>query len=246
MKSLLKQFSAVSCLALLGAAFVPPSLGQSETGPQKEISKSQPRCPTVSVSCPSHNEDDKAVPFTVTVNGADAGVVLTYTWTASLGTIVEGQGTPTIKLNTEGFGFSSITATVTIGGLNSSCGSIASCSILRGHLPPPSSKLDSYGLLPRSKEKERLKIFATALENNPGTQGYVLSYHGRRGVAAAAREAGDRAKAYLVNKLGIPTERIVTLEGGFKEELTVDLWIVPAGATPPKPEPTIDRLRSNR
>jgi len=240
MKSL-RQLSAFSWIVVLAgaAAFAPNSVAQSERSPQKEIDQSEPKCPTVSVSCASQNEVNTAVPFTVIVNGADARAVLTYTWTASIGTIVEGQGTPTIKLDTTGLGFKSFTATVKVGGLNPACASVASCSIII-HPPIPITKFGSYGLLPRSKEKEMLKTFAAALNNNPGAQGYVLSYDGRRDVAGVAREAGERAKAYLVDEQGIHGDRIVTLKGGLKEELTVDLWIVPTGATPPQPEPTID------
>jgi hypothetical protein len=32
----------------------------------------------------------------------------------------------------------------------------------------------------------------------------------------------------------------VTVDGGFREDLTVELWIVPSGATPPENSPTVD------
>ncbi|MFL6256445.1 MAG: hypothetical protein ACJ74T_15685 [Pyrinomonadaceae bacterium] len=39
---------------------------------------------------------------------------------------------------------------------------------------------------------------------------------------------------------GIAPERLVIVDGGFREELTVKIVIVPAGATPPAPTPTVD------
>jgi hypothetical protein len=32
----------------------------------------------------------------------------------------------------------------------------------------------------------------------------------------------------------------VTVDGGYKEDLTVELWIVPSGANPPTASPTVD------
>ncbi|MBV8857759.1 MAG: hypothetical protein JOZ02_12560, partial [Acidobacteria bacterium] len=39
---------------------------------------------------------------------------------------------------------------------------------------------------------------------------------------------------------GITADRIVTVDGGYREELTVELWVVPSGATPPAASPTVD------
>jgi hypothetical protein len=240
MKSL-RQLSALRWLVVFAgvAAFAPISLGQSEKSPGQEP-KSDPLCPTISVSCPSQRELGQPLTFVVTVNGADPEAVLTYTWTTYGGPIIEGQGTPTIKIKAERWKGQSFTATVTIGGLNPACSSTASCSLLPGTPPPPSTRFDSYGVISRKQERGRLETFASALKNNPGAQGYILSYGGRRDVAGAARAAGERAKAYLVKDQGIDAGRIVIVEGGFKEKLTVDLWIVPTGATTPKPEPMVD------
>ena len=32
----------------------------------------------------------------------------------------------------------------------------------------------------------------------------------------------------------------MTVDGGYREELTVELWVVPSGATPPPNSPTVD------
>lgn len=238
----LRKFSTLSWLVVLAgvAAFAPRSMAQSQTWSQKEISKSDPQCPTVSVSCPSQREDGQPLTFVVTVNGADPEAVLTYTWTTYGGTIIEGQGSPTIKLKAERWKGQSFTATVTIGGLNPACSSTASCSLLPGLPPPPRSKFASYGVLPRKQEKERLDNFAAMLKNQPGAMGYILSYPARRQTGTASA-AGERARVHLVKEHSIEVGRIVTVAGGLKKKLTVDLWIVPTGAIPPKPEPTIDQ-----
>lgn len=39
----------------------------------------------------------------------------------------------------------------------------------------------------------------------------------------------------LVSKYGIQADRIKTLFGGYKEFTTIELWVVPPGATDPVP-----------
>jgi hypothetical protein len=106
--------------------------------------------------------------------------------------------------------------------------------------PPTPTKFDQYGNIPRNDVKARLDNFANELQANPGAQGYIIAYGGRRGVAGEAQRRADFAKDYLVNTRGIDAGRLVTLDGGFQEEASTELWIVPAGATPPTASPTVD------
>jgi hypothetical protein len=43
-----------------------------------------------------------------------------------------------------------------------------------------------------------------------------------------------------MSKHGMESGRIVIVDGGYREGATVELFIVPAGATPPTPTPTLD------
>jgi hypothetical protein len=108
-------------------------------------------------------------------------------------------------------------------------------------LPPPSpTQFDTYGRIARNDEKARLDNFAIQLQNDPGTQGYIIAYGGRRGPAGEAQTRADFAKNYLVNSRGIDPGRLVTVDGGFREEATTELWLVPGGATPPTASPNVD------
>jgi hypothetical protein len=44
-----------------------------------------------------------------------------------------------------------------------------------------------------------------------------------------------RVVDYLVNSRGFDQHRIVTLVGPVRDQLDVELWITPQGATPPNP-----------
>ncbi|MCA1635019.1 MAG: hypothetical protein LC802_15350 [Acidobacteria bacterium] len=197
-------------------------------------------CPTVSVSCPDTGTVGTPVTFTANVSGGDSNVTPTYNWTVSAGTISSGQGTSSITVDTTGVaGGSTITATVDVGGYDRSCSTSNSCTVNFPRIDV-SRKYDEYGNIRFNDEKARLDNYAIELQNNPGAQGYIIAYGGRVGRAGEAQRRADRARDYLVNQRGISADRIVTVDGGYREELTVQLWIVPQGATPPTAEPSVD------
>jgi hypothetical protein len=186
-----------------------------------------PPCPTVSVSCPSDVDLASPITFTAAVNG-DANV--TYNWSVSAGTITGGQGTSSITVSSDGLGGQTVTATVELGGLDPSCSRTASCTTSVRPAVPLAVKFDEYGNIKFNDEKARLDNYAIQLQNQPGSQGYILAYGSCAGEAQAR---ADRAKDYLVNTRGIDAGRLVTVDGGCRSELWVELWIVPTGATAP-------------
>jgi hypothetical protein len=202
------------------------------------VQPTPPPCPTVSVSCPDTGTPGTPVTFTASVSGGDPNVTPTYNWTVSAGTITSGQGTSTITVDTTGLGGQTVTATVTVGGYPSSCSVSSSCSTALV-APKTPRKVDEYGNIRFNDEKARLDNFAIELQNDPTAQGYLICYGGRRGRAGEAQRRCDRAKDYLVTTRGIDASRIVTVDGGYKEELSVELWVVPSGATPPTASPTV-------
>ncbi len=100
--------------------------------------------------------------------------------------------------------------------------------------------LDIYHDLPFKHEKSRLDNFAIALQQYLEIKGYIVVYAGRRARIGEAQTRAERAKNYLVNERGIDAGRIVTMDGGYREKLTVELYLVPPGATPPASAPTVD------
>jgi hypothetical protein len=186
-----------------------------------------PPCPTISVSCPSDVDQGSPITFTASVSG-DMNV--TYNWSVSAGTISSGQGTSSITVNTDTIGGQSVTATVELGGLDPSCSRTASCTTSVRQPNPPAVKFDEYGNIKFNDEKARLDNYAIQLQNQPGSQGYILAYGSCAGEAEARAQ---RAKDYLVNTRGIDAGRLVTVDGGCRSDLAVELWLVPTGATPP-------------
>jgi hypothetical protein len=198
-------------------------------------------CPTISVSCHSDVEVGKPLEFAASISGSDPELQRTYTWEVFGGVIAEGQGTAAIKVKV-GPKDSAVTATLQVGGIDNACARTASCTTPIHHLRPLTIKFDSidaYDFPDINKEKQRLDLFGAALQQHPGAKAYILGYGGRQSRSDAALKATGRARAFLVNMLGIDERRIVTADGGFKERLTVDLWLAPLGAVPPVAESTV-------
>jgi hypothetical protein len=53
----------------------------------------------------------------------------------------------------------------------------------------------------------------------------------------------NRAKEiplFLETAYQVPAEKVVLIDGGFRENLEIEIWIVPKNAEPPKPSPTVN------
>ena len=126
------------------------------------------------------------------------------------------------------------------------CGFILVTVLLAAHVQAasPISKFDEFGDINCEDEYARLDNFAIHLQNEPSAQGYIIFYTGRRfrgrlpRVGEAAARSG-RLKPYLVNRRGIPDERVVVINGGYQESFQIELWIVPFGSSPPEPSSTV-------
>ena len=101
--------------------------------------------------------------------------------------------------------------------------------------------LDRYGRIAFAAEKRRLDNFAIHIQKNPDAVGYLIVYAGRRASVNEAEAWAKRAKAYLLKVRSVPSSRIVTIDGGYREKLTVELYLIPRDSAPPIPLPTVDR-----
>jgi hypothetical protein len=101
-------------------------------------------------------------------------------------------------------------------------------------------KFDEYFNLSFGDEKARLDNFAIQWQQEPETQGYIIAYAGRKTRDGEALIRADRSKNYLVNERSINSGRIILIDGGHREEFSMELFIAPVGAQPPSPSPTVE------
>lgn len=118
----MKLIAIVLCLLCL-LLIAPASGGQNARPAQK--------CPQLVIACPLETvEQNTQLRFSALVAGDDPNAALSYSWSLSSGKISEGQGTPSIIVDTTGMGGRRITAKVLVGGLGPGCQSTVSCAIL--------------------------------------------------------------------------------------------------------------------
>ncbi|HKS42896.1 MAG TPA: Ig-like domain-containing protein [Blastocatellia bacterium] len=197
----------------------------------------QAKCPTVRTSCPDSVKVGEDLTFTVNVSGGDNNVTPTYNWAISAGTISSGQGTSTIIVETKEAGGMTITATVDVGGYDRSCSTASSCtaSVLKKAV-----KVAEYGKVKPAEEKAILDKFAAELESDSSAQGYIISYETPKGPKMEAFKASDNAIQYLIKQRNIAAGRFLPATGGYREQVAIELWLVPSGADMPQATPTID------
>jgi hypothetical protein len=186
-------------------------------------------CPDVSITGPgSTTQPGQTMTFTANVSGASTGTV-TYNWSVSAGSIVSGQGTPTITVQTTAdMAGQNITATVNIANDCTTCTKTATETGVIAQ-PPSAVKVDEFGAATADDIKARLDAFYIELNNNPSDQGVIIDYGTDKQIAQ--REAQIR-KAIAFRKYD--ASRVTFVRGQGTEVRTV-FWRVPSGAAQPTP-----------
>ena len=202
-------------------------------------------CPyPVSLSVDAEVNEGDVITFTADTayTGTSA---LNYTWTVSPNSAKILTNTENkITVDSTGLGGQRVTATLVVddGSGDPICRQTAQAyTFVRPpeHHESPSRQFDVCCSCSFDDQKARLDNLAVELQNDPSTTTYVIAYGGRTSRVGQADLLGARARDYLVTQRGIDQSRIVVLNGGFREEDCVELWVVPRGATPPQPTPTV-------
>ena len=107
-----------------------------------------------------------------------------------------------------------------------------------GYSQVKASIVDRYGNIAFDDEMARLDIAVTRLQGDLHSTLFIIVYGGRYGRAKAAQARANRARDYLIDR-DVDAARLVAIDGGFRPVQTVELWLVPFGAEPPKLKPTL-------
>lgn len=192
-------------------------------------------CPSVSVTGPAGiTQPGEVMTFTANLNGG-SGSDYTYTWKVSQGDIIEGQGSPVIRVQTsEGMAGQNITAMVTIGNTcaNGSCGEVSAMETGGIATPPISDERDRFRNLKDDDVKARIQNFYIELNNNPNAQGYIINYGSAKEIANRERQIRK-----AITFLKFDPSRVTLVRGGNDGSgVETVLIFVPAGAEAPTPE----------
>jgi hypothetical protein len=96
-------------------------------------------------------------------------------------------------------------------------------------------KIEEFSNEPSGYVKMLTDNFFIKLQNEPTSQGYIISYGPNKPIA--------RRETFLRNYIlmrGFDAERITFITGGFNKEIKTEFWITPAGAESPKLIPTVE------
>ena len=203
-------------------------------------------CPyPVNISAPKIVNEGEIITFAADVEyGGPSG--LRYVWTVnpSSARVISGAGSPTINVDSTGLGGQRIIATLAVdnGSADPACRQTAQSVAV---VTAPERKVivarefDECNNCTFDDQKARLDNLVVELQNDPSTRAYVIAYGGRTSPIGQVETLMKRARDYIIEQRGIDAARVVTINGGFREDDSVELWIVPSGATPPQATPTV-------
>ena len=203
-------------------------------------------CPfPLNISAPKQVTEGEIITYTADVaySGTNS---LRYNWqvTPSSARIISGQGSPTLTVDSTGLGNQRITATLTAddGSSYPECSQTVQAVSAVAPLEKKiivAREFDECNSCSFDDQKARLDNLAVELQNDPSTRAYILAYGGRMSPLGQVEKLMSRSRDYLITQRGIDASRIVVVNGGFREEDSVELWLVPSGAAAPKPTPTV-------
>ncbi len=207
-------------------------------------------CPyNITVDAPDTVTSGDLVTFAA-FNAVSGGTTaLNYAWrvTPDTARITSGLGTPSITVDTSGLGNQTVRAEleVTDGQYDKECRQMVvnEVKVLKPtEVPVSPLKYDEFSSKAFDDDKARLDNFAIELQNRPDAQGYIIVYQGTAKNEIKRKPADKLATKslnYLVQNRGVPPQRVVTTNGGFRERTTYEFWIIPPGANTPLATPTM-------
>ena len=203
-------------------------------------------CPfPVSISAPQQVREGEII--TYSADAAYSGTAnLKYNWKVSPANahIISGLGSPTLSVDSSGLGGQRITASLVAddGSSDPACAQSAQAVAAVTPLEKPvlvAQEFDECNNCTFDDQKARLDNLAVELQNDPSKRAYIIAYGGRMSPLGQVEVLMSRSREYLTTHRGIDASRFTVVNGGFREEDSVELWLVPSGAAPPKATPTV-------
>jgi hypothetical protein len=203
-------------------------------------------CPfPVNISAASQVNEGEIITYTADV-AYSGNAALRYNWKVSPSSarIISGLGSPALSVDSTGLGGQRIIATLTAddGSSDPTCAQSAQAVSIITALEKRvivAQEFDECNSCSYDDQKARLDNLAVELQNDPTTRAYILTYGGRMSPLGQVEKLMSRARDYIITQRGTDASRLVVVNGGFREEDSVELWVVPSGAAAPQATPTV-------
>jgi hypothetical protein len=101
------------------------------------------------------------------------------------------------------------------------------------------TQLDEFERASHCDVGARLDTLVTRVQETPGATAYIIAYGPEGEGPDTGRTVLELIKDYFINTRGLEPQRVKTIYAGRNsdlKELRIQLWIVPKGARPPKPQ----------
>jgi hypothetical protein len=96
-------------------------------------------------------------------------------------------------------------------------------------------KLDEYGDLGTDDEAARLDLLANKLFSQSSLRAQIVAYSDLRMERGYYLRRIYGIGKYLTHARGIEANRVAVVDGGYKNQFSTELWLIPEGAKPPTP-----------
>jgi hypothetical protein len=204
-------------------------------------------CPyDVRVDAPSQVKEGDLVTF-VAVNAISASVPINYRWRVTPETArvtSGGNGTSSITVDSTGLGRQTITAeldvTDDVYGPTCMQKNTVNVPVIPEErvVVPDKTRCDVFESTSFDDDKYRFDNCVIQLRNRPDAQLYIIIYQGTDRLSRTRTTADlvrRRTMDYLVRTRGVDPRRVQIIMGGTRPRTSLELWIVPPGASLPVP-----------
>lgn len=209
------------CLLLLtaGVAPSPQTFAQVSTD-----------CPTVLITSAAEVNGPDPAEFQASIKGGSAEVDAAYNWSVSAGTIMSGQGTSQMMVDTNGLAAGEvITASLQVLGYPGSCDTSASAStkvVKKAYKVFEGAYTD---------DAELARLLSVLIEKRvPDGKSYVVFYAGSAAPAGEVDRLKAAARAHIEGQ-GQDPENFPFMDGGERDQTTLEFWMAGPGDDAPAP-----------
>ncbi|HLL76575.1 MAG TPA: hypothetical protein VK421_15080 [Pyrinomonadaceae bacterium] len=213
----------------------------------------QPPCPTPSVRpedvayCPFVRvggvpyvpRPSGTIRFNAIVRFNDEKIRPAFAWQVSRGRIASGQGTDAIEVELPADAVGDVVARVEVGGFSLECPAEFTADFAPTAVGLSHFLFDEFGNIHSGDTKARLDNLAHTLGEDPTLLVHLVTYGGRTGPRGQSARRAQWLRDYLVNTRGVDSSRVFTVDGGYRDELSGELWLS-VGSDPPPVRPTVD------
>ncbi len=205
------------------------------------------RCPDYRIACCEPVKLQADVFGAREALGDELASLILYRWDVLGGRVIAGQRTSevTILPDTPATDVQTVKVTLKLEGGPPYLTKEKSCTLTIDSKCVAPLLFDEFQQMPAAKEGIRLDRLASHLTKASGSIAFLVAYAGRDSCFWEAELWSERARKYLINKHRIQPDRVVTIDGGFREQLTMAFFTSPTSCCGPLPKPTVFGSKAN-